>query len=294
MIIIIYKIKFSVMVPTKLSAWFSNLSRTARFLLNLFLIFFIVWLDWITPHEFNMHLFYLIPIFLSVWYEKDIIAGIFFSLLATSLRYYADLSNSSFNLHGFYLFWELLIICGFYIIIVVIVHQINKGKVTLRQSETKFRNLFNNSEVGMFRTRLDGSETLDFNEKFLKILNYTREDVIGKPSVNLWMDKGERDKMSKILIADRRATDFEFDLLNKQGEVRRCITSMQVFRDTGILEGSIIDITDRKQAEKAVKESEEKFKILFDKAPIGYHEIDSQGRVVQINHTELSICLVIL
>ena len=40
----------------------------------------------------------------------------------------------------------------------------------LRQSEEKFRNLFNNSEVGMFRTRLDGSEILEFNEKYLKIL----------------------------------------------------------------------------------------------------------------------------
>ena len=46
----------------------------------------------------------------------------------------------------------------------------------LRRSEEKFRNLFNNSEVGMFRTRLNGSEILDFNEKYLQILGYSSDE----------------------------------------------------------------------------------------------------------------------
>ena len=40
----------------------------------------------------------------------------------------------------------------------------------LQENEEKFRNLFNSAEVGMFRTRLDGSEILDMNEKLLNIL----------------------------------------------------------------------------------------------------------------------------
>ena len=40
----------------------------------------------------------------------------------------------------------------------------------LRESEEKFRNLFNNAEVGMFRTRFDGSAMLDMNDKYLSIL----------------------------------------------------------------------------------------------------------------------------
>ena len=59
----------------------------------------------------------------------------------------------------------------------------------LRQSEEKYRDLFNNSEVGMFRTRLDGSEILEFNAKYLKILGYTLDEVRGKPSVDMWADK---------------------------------------------------------------------------------------------------------
>jgi PAS domain S-box-containing protein len=242
------------MIKTKISSRFSNLSKTNRFIINLSLVVFLAWFDNITPPAFNMRLFYLIPIFLSVWYEKEMKTGIFFSILSTLLYYYIDLSHGIYNLFGFYLIWELLITFSFYITFVVIVHKFKNAHMLLRQSESQFRNLFNNSEVGMFRTKLDGSEILEFNEKYLRILNYTREEVVGKPSVNIWADKSRRDKMLSILKADGHVKDFEFDLLNKQGEVRKCITSLHLNRDTGILEGSIMDLTDIKLVDAKLRE----------------------------------------
>ena len=102
----------------------------------------------------------------------------------------------------------------------------------LLQSEEKFRNLFNNSEVGMFRTQLDGLEILEFNEKYLKILGYTFDEVKSKASVDMWADKQERDRMVQLLKAEGRVTDFECGILNKQGEVRRCVTSLRLYRDS--------------------------------------------------------------
>jgi PAS domain S-box-containing protein len=134
----------------------------------------------------------------------------------------------------------------------------------LRQSEEKFRNLFNNSEVGMFRTRFDGSEILEFNEKYLKILGYTLDEVKGKPSVDMWADKQERDRMVQLLKTEGRVTDFECGILNKQGEVRRCITSLRLYRDTGILEGSIQDITERRQAEEKIQQHLHRLSALRD------------------------------
>ena len=45
----------------------------------------------------------------------------------------------------------------------------------------------------------------------------------------------------------------------------------------------------RKRAERALRESQAKFQELFDDAPVGYHELDPQGRVVGINRTELAM-----
>jgi PAS domain S-box-containing protein len=51
--------------------------------------------------------------------------------------------------------------------------------------------------------------------------------------------------------------------------------------------GSMIDITERKRAEEALRQSREEFKNLFDNAPVGFHEVDAEGRLVRINNTEL-------
>ncbi|MFA4829464.1 MAG: transporter substrate-binding domain-containing protein [Thermodesulfovibrionales bacterium] len=123
----------------------------------------------------------------------------------------------------------------------------------LRTSEVKFSNLFNNSEVGMFRTRLDGSEILDANEKFLNIFGRAREEVIGKPSVIHWADPHEREEMIKRLKEHGRVAEFECRMLNKKGEVLHCITSLVLYSEQGILEGTIMDITERKNAEEVLQ-----------------------------------------
>jgi PAS domain S-box-containing protein len=139
----------------------------------------------------------------------------------------------------------------------------------LHQSEEKYRHLFNNAEVGMFRTRLDGSEILEFNKKFLEILDYTDEEVRGMPSVNMWATSHDRDRMVKLLKKKEQVTSFECDLLNKRGGVVHCITSLRLYPENGILEGSIMDITKRKEAEEALRESEELFRKVFEEGPLG-------------------------
>ncbi|MDZ7373483.1 MAG: PAS domain S-box protein [candidate division KSB1 bacterium] len=59
----------------------------------------------------------------------------------------------------------------------------------------------------------------------------------------------------------------------------------QIIGSVGILE----DVTELREAEEALRESERRFRELFDEAPVGYHEIDREGRVVRVNRTELQL-----
>ena len=128
-------------------------------------------------------------------------------------------------------------------------NDLNKSEKLLREREEKYWNLFNNAEVGMFRTMIDGAGILEINEKMLKIISRTREEMQGHFAMP-WADLQEREEMVRRLRAEGRVTDFECRMLNKSGEVRYCLTSLRAYPLQGILEGSIIDITEQKRLEK--------------------------------------------
>jgi PAS domain S-box-containing protein len=158
-----------------------------------------------------------------------------------------------------------------------------QAEAALRDSENKFRSLFNNAEVGMFRTRLDGLELLDTNDKYLSMLGRTREEVVGKPSAILWADPKEREEMVKILKAKGHVNDFECRLFNKTGQVINCLTSLRLYPETGILEGSIIDITERKLAEATIARERQLLRTLIDLLPETFYIKGLDGRFLVVN-----------
>jgi PAS domain S-box-containing protein len=76
-------------------------------------------------------------------------------------------------------------------------------------------------------------------------------------------------------------------MLNKrQGDVRNCLTSLRLDREQGILEGSILDITDRRQAEAALRDAEIRYHLLFEHSPDGIVIIDpATARPLEFNET---------
>jgi two-component system, cell cycle sensor histidine kinase and response regulator CckA len=153
---------------------------------------------------------------------------------------------------------------------------------SLQESEEKYRTLFNNAEVGMFRTRLDGSQILDLNEKFLDIFGYTREEMEGSPSLTHWVDPHEREELVRRLHVEGRVTDFECKVRNKYGEERTCTTSLRLYPEQGILEGSTIDVTELKKAEEALRESEDRYRQIADNSLSGIF-VYQNGRGVYAN-----------
>jgi PAS domain S-box-containing protein len=153
----------------------------------------------------------------------------------------------------------------------------------LINSEKIFHNLFNTAEVGMFRARLDGSELINANQKFFEILGGKKEDMIGKPTDIHWLDIQQRNEMISRLKADGRVVDYECRILNKKKEIRYCLTSVNLNREMGIIDGSVIDLTDRKFTEDALKISEERLRMISEYTGQLIWEIDSEGLITYVN-----------
>jgi PAS domain S-box-containing protein len=128
-----------------------------------------------------------------------------------------------------------------------------RAQETLHQSEEKYRHLFQNAQVGMYRSKLDGSAILAVNQKLCEMFGFSEEEMIGNPATIRWANPAARNQM----VADLRRTgslhDYEMGILRKNGEARTCLISISLNPELGYLEGSAIDITERKRAEDELR-----------------------------------------
>ena len=180
---------------------------------------------------------------------------------------------------------------GHVVSIIVMSYDITEQKNTtneIKESEEKYKSLFNNSAIGMYRTKLDGSEVLEFNNKYCSILGVTQKEVVGKPSNILWIHPKEREKMVKTLMSTGHVDELEFQMKRKDGKIIDAVTSVRLYREQGILEGSIIDMTEKKLAEKELKESEEKYKLLVDRMQEITVILDRTGKILFANKFTLN------
>jgi len=124
---------------------------------------------------------------------------------------------------------------------------------SLKESEEKYRNLFEKSPVGKFRTYIDWSKVLEINEKMSQILGFSKEEMIKNPSTFRFNKPKRRDELISLLNQTTSVDDFEAEFITKDGSVKTLLMSITSYPEKGILEGSIIDITDRKRIEAELK-----------------------------------------
>ncbi len=159
----------------------------------------------------------------------------------------------------------------------------------LRESEEKFKTIFENANDLIVYVRPD-STVVNANEK-ISHFGYTPEEVIGKrfTEYEIFQFK-ELDRSIKHMnrtLSGNPKDMVEFKILCKDKTERFIeVNSRLIYEDdnpAGII-NIIRDITSRKQAEIALRESEEKFKTIFENANDGIIYIDKNGIMTDMNY----------
>ncbi|WP_425430808.1 PAS domain S-box protein [Chamaesiphon polymorphus] len=158
-------------------------------------------------------------------------------------------------------------------------------EAALQRSETKFRNIFENSQVGIFRVRICDGLILDANQRFANLYGFdSPEEMIGlERTADYYVNPSERKQFLESLMRDREVRSYEVQMRKRDGTVFWGLFSSYLNAGDDYIEGVLADISDHKQAEAAFRQSEANYRNLLQTANSVILRYDPQGRIRYIN-----------
>jgi len=161
-----------------------------------------------------------------------------------------------------------------------------KAEEALRQNEQKYRLIVENMHDVVYQTDMEG-RVIFGSPSSRQLLGYAPEELLDTRLSALYAIPGERTRFLKLLRESGSVTDFEAELIRKDGSRVWASTNARLLTDekgnpVGV-EGVTRDISARKKAEETLRDSEERFRLAFDDANIGVCLVDPQGRMLKVN-----------
>lgn len=138
--------------------------------------------------------------------------------------------------------------------------ELTQTNAALQASEEKFAMAFAENPAAIAMTRLEDGTFLEVNDTWVALLGYSRAEVIGISATRLpiWPTAGARDQFVAELKEQGSLRGREQEFCNKSGKVFVVQLSAQVMKVRGetVILSTLVDITERKRAENALRQSE--------------------------------------
>ena len=145
-----------------------------------------------------------------------------------------------------------------------------KSEEALRVSEEKFFKTFHSSPSGMLITKMDDDSVIELNEKLLTMSGFTREEMLTMfdSIIGTYIHGDVLESFRAALRRDGMVRDREIRLRDKSGDMRTIMVSVEVLDLGGekYLLTVLNDTTEIKKIEMALRQSEEKFHLLFEQS----------------------------
>ncbi|HSD55128.1 MAG TPA: EAL domain-containing protein, partial [Burkholderiales bacterium] len=167
------------------------------------------------------------------------------------------------------------------------VTETRRAEAALRETQARFVKIFQSSPVPVVISRLDDGRYLEVNDAWLAWFGHTRDAAVGATSVDLgvWMNPVDRDELVRMVRAGIPVRNLETRLRKRSGEIADVLLSSEPIDLGGepCIVTSVMDITDRKVAERQLRESERRFRDFAEAAGEYVWELDVDGRYTYIS-----------
>ncbi len=156
----------------------------------------------------------------------------------------------------------------------------------LRDSERKYQTLIHQAPAALFLHTIDGS-IMEYNQLTLERYGYSADEILTMNASDIDPDYREREDTGLFWeeLTSKGQLRFEARHRKKGGVIFPVEINLAPIEIKGKKHylAMALDITERKGAEESLRESNERFHDLFEKAPLGYQSLDSDGRFIDVN-----------
>ncbi|WP_175476599.1 hybrid sensor histidine kinase/response regulator [Syntrophus gentianae] len=162
-----------------------------------------------------------------------------------------------------------------------------KAEREIKKTEAWYRAIFENTGTAMMVVEEDTTISLA-NTEFENLTGYSKEEIEGKISWTVFPVKEDLERMMiqhhlrRIQPAEARR-NYEFRLVNKNGQTREIHLTVDMIPDTKKSIASLLDITERRQADETLKESQRKLADIIEFFPDATLVVDRSGTVAAWN-----------
>ncbi len=150
-----------------------------------------------------------------------------------------------------------------------------RAEKDLRESEERYRQLVEYAPSGMYEVDFLTKKFISVNDVCLEYTGYTRDELLALSPLEILAEDSRQifmERLSKIFAGEKVPETVEYKIKRKDGKEIWVILNARIIYENGMPKGASVivhDITQRKLAEEAVRESEEKYRLLVDNANDG-------------------------
>ncbi|MFH0823554.1 MAG: PAS domain S-box protein [Pseudomonadota bacterium] len=167
----------------------------------------------------------------------------------------------------------------------------NRAERALRESEAKYEDLYENAPDMFASVDPTTGRVIQCNRTLSRVTGYSKEEIMSRPIFEMYHPEGleSAKKAFRDFFKTGEVHNAELQLRCKDGSKLYVILNASSVRDeTGKIlysRSGLRDITDRKNAELALQESERKYRAVFNIASVGIDMVGRDGRFLEVNST---------